>query len=684
MRKIKKRKIKRHNYYQGNFDKRVQFIKIITFIFFLVIVIKLGYLNIFMNDYYNIQLNKKTDVIISGESAPRGIIYDRNYNVIVDNVSVKKIYYLKPKNVTYLEEIELAYQLIDLLDLTYDNLNLRNLKEFYLIVYEDEGNNKITLEEYQLLKERKLTDNEIYELKIERITEEDLSIFADKDKKCAYLFYLMNKGYAGEEKVIKVKDVTDYEYAYISENIDLFSGFNTKLDWERIYPYGDTLKSILGSVSHGLPVEDVNYYLSLGYDLDDRVGISGIEKQYESILKGEKAKYEVQDDGTLKLISAAKKGNDIVLSIDIKLQKEIEKIIDDELFKTKKESNTKYYNRSFVLIQNPLTGEIYAIAGRQILKNKKNYEIYDYSIGNIVSAVTPGSIVKGASILVGYNTKVIDIGTTLLDSCITFLNVPQKCSWRNMGYVNDLDALKWSSNIYQFKIAMMVGGFNYSPNKYLKLDLNAFDIYRKIFYQFGLGVKTGIDFPVEEDGVRGDSTDSDLLINFAIGQYDTYTPLQLSQYVSTIANGGSRIKTHFLKYVLDNDKNVIYEVPIVVLNKLQTEEKYIDRIRQGFRLCSVSGTCTTYTGNLVPRPAGKSGTSESFVDPGTGIYNHPTISNNFIGYAPYDNPIMSIVVSSPDVQDLASGTYKSDVNYRISRKASNAFFRIYDEFGNLK
>ena len=90
----------------------------------------------------------------------------------------------------------------------------------------------------------------------------------------------MNKGYYSDEKIIKVKDVTDYEYAYISENLDTFTGFNTKLDWERKYLYGDTLRSILGSVSTnetGIPKEKANYYLKLGYDLDDRVGLSGIE-----------------------------------------------------------------------------------------------------------------------------------------------------------------------------------------------------------------------------------------------------------------------------------------------------------------------------------------------------------------------------------------------------------------------
>ena len=231
---------------------------------------------------------------------------------------------------------------------------------------------------------------------------------------------------------------------------------------------------------------------------------------------------------------------------------------------------------------------------------------------------------------------------------------------------------------------MKIGGQDYKYNSILDLDLNAFDIYRKTFYQFGLGVKTGIDYPLEETGVKGKSNDSDLLINYAIGQYDTYTTLQLSQYISTIANGGSRIKPRFLKSVIDSQTNeIIYEAPTVVLNKVLTEDKYLKRVQLGFRLCIKNGTCYGYMGN-VKNGAGKTGTSESFVDSGTGIYNHPTISNNFIGYAPYDNPVMSIAVSSPDVMDLKGSEYKSDINYRLSKKASTIFFSLYDYSGKRK
>lgn len=685
---MKKKKIKRFkNFY--NINKRINVIEVFLIAFFSFILFRIFYLNIINGDYYKILLKNKTDNIVYGDSAPRGRIYDRNMKLLVDNVAVKSIYYKKEKNISRTDEIALAYSLIDILSLDYDNLSTRNLKEFYYILYEDDVNNKITESEYDDLENRKITSEEIESLKFERITSEDLSVFNEDDKKAAYLYYLMNKGYYYDEKEIKIDNVTDYEYAYISENKDILRGFYTKLEWDRVYLYGDTLRGILGSVSsknEGIPYEEKDYYLSLGYNLNDRVGLSGLEKEYESVLKGNKAEYKINDDNSLSLISEGKRGNDIVLSIDIDLQLAIDNMLEDEVIKTKSEANTEFYNHSFIVIQNPQNGEIMSMSGKQLYEtNKGRYKVYDFSEGNIISTVTPGSVVKGASIIVGYNEGVIKIGTVMQDRCIKLYNLPEKCSWKMLGTINDLDALKYSSNVYQYKIAMMVGGFDYKYNKELKIDVEAFDKYRSLFYQFGLGSSTGIDYPKEEDGYKGNSYAGDLLINYSIGQYDTYTPLQLSQYVSTIANGGSRYKPHFLKQVLSSEGEVLYDVIPTILNKVDTDKKYMKRVQEGFKLVMSSGTGRFgYMGNSY-HPAGKTGTSESFVDiNGDGVVDFESISNNFVGYAPYDNPIMSIVASSPDVQNPNRGSYKSDVNLRISRAASNIFFKFYDKKGNRK
>ena len=669
-------------------DRRMTIILVVAITFFVCIILRILYLNIFMSSFYNMKLSKSTENYVYGESALRGRILDRNGKVLVGNKTVKSIYYKKPDNVTTKDEIEIAYKISKILKLNYDNILERNLKEFYILINEEETDNLITKEEYQKLENRKLTENQIYELKISRIKKQDLNKMKSEDKKAAYVYYLMNKGYSYEEKEIKLGNVTDKEYAYFSENSKNLKGFNTKLEWERVYPYGSTLEVILGSVSskkNGIPKEEANEYLEKGYTLSDRVGISGLEKYYEDILKGEKAVYKLNDDNSLTLVKKGKKGTDIMLSIDIELQRKIDKMLEKEIIKAKSEANTQYFNQSYVVIQNPNTGEILSMSGKKVVEKNGKYKAYDNSEGAFLSTITPGSVVKGASIMVGYTTGAIDIGTYMVDSCIGLYNLPEKCSWKTLGYINDIDALAYSSNVYQYKIAMKVGGFNYSYGKELKIDEKAFDIYRNMFYRFGLGVKTGIDYPKEEDGYKSESRAGDLLINYAIGQYDTYTTLQLSQYISTIANGGTRYKTRFLKAVLDDNGKVLYKVKPTALNTLGVKQKYINRVRKGLKAVTTYGTGVGYM-DSAPSPSGKTGTSESFIDlDNDGVIDAESITNNFVGYAPSNKPVMSISASFPDIQNPNTGKYKSYVNQTVVSKATKIFFSLYDKNGkNIK
>ncbi len=476
------------------------------------------------------------------------------------------------------------------------------------------------------------------------------------------------------------------EYDKIAENIDELKGFNTRLDWERIYPYGSVFKNILGTVStsqSGLPYELKDYYLSLGYSLDDRVGISYLEKQYEHFLKGEKDVYELLSDGSQRLIKEGKRGNDIVLSIDIELQKEIENILIEELKKTKKESNTDFYNRSYVVVTEPNSGDVLAMAAKQIIQKDDDYVIYDYTPGVINSSVVMGSVVKGASHIVGYNTKALKYNEVRDDFCIKIASTPLKCSWTSLGRLNDIVALKKSSNSYQFQTAIKVGGGKYEYNKPLIINKEAFSIYRNTFSEFGLGVKTEIDLPNEGLGYIGTSQQSGHLLDFVIGQYDTYTPIQLVQYIGTIANGGNRIAPQLLKDVYEPSEegltSLVYKSKPKILNKVQTAKKSLERVQLGFQEVLTSGGTGVGYMPLSIKPAGKTGTSQSFVDTDNdGIIDQETYSNAFVGYAPYDNPIMSFVVISPDVSfPNKKYNYSSNVNRRITLQVSQKFFEIY-------
>ncbi|MGM9876083.1 MAG: peptidoglycan D,D-transpeptidase FtsI family protein [Bacilli bacterium] len=664
-------------------EMRFNIISIILCILFFIILGRVFYLQILEKDYYDEKLSYSTEKKIESSSAPRGRIYDRNYNLLVDNEAVKTIYYKKKTGIKTEEEIELAYIIANNIDIDYSNVNDVKIKNFYYKSHYDECRKKITDEEWDLYSKRKLDDNDIIDLIYERINDE-IAEYGEIDKKAAYIYYLMNKGYSYAEKIIKNKNVTEEEYAYISENIDNLKGFNTKLDWERVYLYGDTFKTILGSVSsnsQGIPSELADIYLKKGYSLDDRVGISYLEYQYEDYLKGTKATYRLLSDNSYELVSEGRRGNDIVLTIDINLQSYLDEMLSNEVYNAKGEVGTNYYNRSFVVISDPNTGEILAMSGKQVL-NRDNGEKYvvDYTPGIVTLPITPGSVVKGASMMVGYKYGAINIGSVINDECIKIKDTPEKCSWRTMGNIDDIYALQYSSNVYQYKIAINVGGGTYEYNKGLSLDADAFKKYRDMYAEFGLGLKTGIDLPVESLGYMGTSKLPGHLLDFSIGQYDTYTPIQLSQYINTIANGGKRLKPYLLKEVYTPSDNgdkfgsLIYKDSTTVQGTLSVDKKYIDRVREGFNAVVSRGLGYGYMGYYTDS-SGKTGTSQSFIDTDDdGKVDTETITSSFVGYSPSENPRMSIVVVSPDISIPNSS--QSMVTKRISANIVNKYFEL--------
>ena len=114
-----------------------------------------------------------------------------------------------------------------------------------------------------------------------------------------------------------------------------------------------------------------------------------------------------------------------------------------------------------------------------------------------------------------------------------------------------------------FHTAIKIGEGRYIPHGSLPINIEGFNTIRQSFAQFGLGVRTGIDLPNEQSGFKGTSTLPGHLIDLAIGQYDTYSTMQLAQYVSTIANGGSRMEPHMVKEIrepqLDNELGPIVQ-----------------------------------------------------------------------------------------------------------------------------
>ena len=660
------------NNLDNSIKNRFIIFSVFVVIIFILIFIKLYSVMIYNNKDYKQIIDENSFTTVSGDSSPRGRIFDRNGNILVDNIAVKSIVYTKPKKISTKELIDTSYEISKHIDLDISRLTDYSKRKFYLD--KNPSLELVSENEINRFKSGKITSDELLDLKLNRIKKSDIDNMSEDDLKAAYLYYLMNRGYSYDSKIIK-KNCSDIEYAYISEHNEEFKGFDTSFDWERFYPYGDTFKTILGKVG-SITSETKDYYLKKGYALNDRVGTSYLEKQYENYLKGEKATYQVLNSSEIKLIHEGSRGNDIVLTIDINLQRMVDDVLTNYVLSTKGEANTEYYDHSSVVLQDPNSGEILAMSSKKYV----NGGIVDNSVSLLTSPVTPGSIVKGASILVGYNTGAIKIGEVMLDECIKVAGAPEKCSSvKTLGRINDITALAKSSNVYQFKTAIRVNGQEYHRDMRLLFKQETFDTYRKMYRSFGLGASTGIDLPVESIGYTSKDTSAGNLLDYVMGQYETYTPMQISQYISTIANGGSRYKMHLLKEVHKATNTpelgeIIYSYPVEVLNKVETDPVYMNRVKEGFYavMNSSGGYGVGYIDSSL-QPAGKTGTSQSFIDTDNdGKIDTETITSSFIGYFPASAPRISIVVVSPDSSHPNSSiNHASLVTYRITREITS-------------
>ena len=150
-----KKKINKYKYYKKRIniediiEKRYKILVILIIVIMSLLLSKLFYVQIIRNEYYKNKLNDLTINIIEGDSTPRGRIYDRNGNIIVDNVSVKTIYYKKPSKVSTKEEIKVAYKVGEYIDVDYSKLTDRMLKEFWVLNNKTKANNKITEKEWK-------------------------------------------------------------------------------------------------------------------------------------------------------------------------------------------------------------------------------------------------------------------------------------------------------------------------------------------------------------------------------------------------------------------------------------------------------------------------------------------------------------------------------------------------------
>lgn len=618
----------------------------------IILVLRLGYLQIVKGEAYRQAVDNNENIEVN-ESVPRGRIYDRNGKLLVDNTSKKSITYTRDRMTTSKEILIIAKKLQKIIDMPTDALTQRDKQDFYILTHK-EAVDQLMKKENTLLKNGEITEEAYNTALYKKLTAKQINKLSKKELQVAAIYREMSSGSQLSPQIIKNEDVTEKEYALVSQNLGELPGVNTSMDWDRKYLYGDTLRTMFGRVSskeEGLPKELTDYYLAKGYSRNDRVGQSYLEYQYENVLRGKKKKmrYITNKSGKIidsEVLSEGSRGDDLILSIDIGLQLKVEKLVDNNIRKLRS-MGARDMDKVLVVVQDPHNGDILALAGRQIDKSGK---ITDYHYGTFTSQYAVGSSVKGATLLTGYSNGAISVGETMIDQPLVFKGGIQKRSYFNQSgslAINDKQALMHSSNVYMFKTALKLAGLDYSSGMSLPDDITeAGQKLRKGMNQFGLGVKTGIDLPNEVTGQTGIlKNNPGNFLDLAIGQYDTYTPLQLSQYVSTIANDGYRIQPHIVKEIRGASKTgkigpIKSHFNGKVLNKINNTDKEIEQVKSGFEMVfnQAEGTGYASFSNTAVKAAGKTGTAEVTQD------GEARVNSTYIGYAPVKKPEMSFSI----------------------------------------
>lgn len=671
---------------------RVNILFFSVFVLFSLLVLRLGIVQIVHGEDYKREINRKEDVTVN-HPVPRGKMLDRNLKVIVDNKPLNAITYTN-NGASQKEMLAVAAKLARIIDKDTDKVRERDMKDFWMIKHPEEAKKLIKDKEMELFRNKKLKDKDLYKLQIERISKNHLSQLTKQDIEELAIFRIMNSGYKFVPQIIKNKNVTREEFAMVNENLTLLPGVNATTDWDRDYKYADAFKPVLGRIttsSEGLPAERLDYFLSRGYTLNDRVGKSNLEMEYEDILQGKKEKIVNVTDksGELlekELVSEGQRGKDLILSIDMDLQLAVEEIIEKELWAAKRSPGTTLLDSAYVVLMDPNTGEVLTMAGKKIKQDKKTKEISmeDDALGNIGLTFNVGSVVKGATVLTGYKTGAINSATRFDDGALTIKETPIKKSYAYLGTPNDIEALKLSSNVFMFHTAIRIGNGVYRYQQTLNLDPEVWDTIRNSFASFGLGIRTGIDLPNEQTGAKGPNNPVGKVLDLVIGQYDTYSNMQLAQYISAIANGGYRMQPRIVKEIREPSGNGEELGPVYksfspnVLNDAGIKKQWLDRVHTGFKkvMQEPGGTGYRYFSTATYSPAGKTGTAEAFYDgqyrvPGEKMI--PTMNLSLVGYAPSDNPEVAMAVIVPWAYQ---GNVDHGANKKIGRAVMDAYFNM--------
>ena len=414
-----------------------------------------------------------------------------------------------------------------------------------------------------------------------------------------------------------------------------------------------------------------------GYKSGDIIGKFGIEKIYDKELRGENGGQQVEVDVSGKPVQILGRkepvpGDDLELTIDIKLQQAAEKAVDEQLTQIGAHA-------AAAVVMNPQTGEILAMVSRPAFDpnlfahgisskdwNQLNNNPY-HPMDNktITGEYPPGSTFKIVTGTAALTEGVVTPDEQIFDSGHHWIIPKGNADGEALGWLNFRTALAHSDNVYFYEMGNRLG----------------IDRLEKYARMFGLGAKTGIDLPYEATGLVAnrrykeknfDDGEWYLSETFdaAIGQgFNLVTPLQAAMVMGEIAADGKRYKPHVVNRIIAPDGSVVKDFQPELLSQLDVPEEDIKLVQDGLHDVTKYGTAASSFRGFMVDIAGKTGTAENSQGRDHGW---------FVAYGPFDNPNVVVAVI------VENGGYGSQSAVPIGRKILEAAFGLNQDGGDKK
>ena len=657
------------------FDDRDTIIKIFVYIIATIFMITLFKLQVIEGKEYR-EMSEKKMLRTSTIEAPRGEIYDTNGVLLATNKLGFDLQLYKTK-LSNNDLNTMIKKVIDILSKNNDDVKvLLNIENNELVFY-SEADKKKFFDTYKFDEDMKTS--EILEKLYQKY---ELGRYNKNDKlKILQVRYNIALNGYSLFKSIDLAENISYESVIMLEEIksDL-PGININVTPKRYYPNGSIAAHILGYVGNITDTEYTKLENKEGYTINSTYGKMGIEKSMEKYLKGKDGILRTSVDSMgiandEQIYKQPESGNNITLTIDYRLQKVAEENLKSVIYDISKGNRNfkKYSDASSgsVVVLDVETSDVLAMAsyptfdpnefvgGIEYSKWKKinNDETKPMFNRAISGTYSPGSTYKMLVGIAGLELGKITTTEKIKDTGIYPYGHKPKC-WiytsyrRTHGSISVAEAIKVSCNCYFYEVGRRIG-------------IEELVKYSKLF---GLGSKTGIEILGENKGsIAGDNNADEWYLgdtlSAAIGQsYNSYTPVQLANYIATLSNGGKLNRVSLIKEVSNNGGKSISKDELLKYiedftgvkfeeKNLNLKEENIKAITEGMKTVTseVGGTSYITFKNSEIEVAGKTGTAQVSKGSDNGL---------FVGFAPADNPKIAVVAV---IEHGGSGTYTASV-----------------------